>query len=59
MSNFVDDILSKTWSTTLSISPHLVMGLSRNAEDFFGEVTLERGRSALRYDLYCCFRLKM
>jgi len=44
-----DDILSKTWSTTLSISPHLVMGLSRNAEDFFGEVTLERGRSALRW----------
>ena len=50
MSNFVDDILSKTWSTTLSISPHLVMGLSRNAGDFFGEVALERGRSALRYD---------
>jgi len=44
-----DDILSKTWGQTLSISPHLIMGLSRNVKEFFGEIILDRGRSALRW----------
>jgi len=44
-----DDILSKTWGQTLSISPHLIMGLSRNVNVFFGSINLERGRAALRW----------
>ena len=44
-----DDIVSKTWGQTLSISPHLIMGLSRNVNSFFGAIKLERGRTALRW----------
>jgi hypothetical protein len=44
-----DDILSKTWSQVLSISPYLVMGMSRNAKEFFGDLKLEKGRQVLRW----------
>merc|ERR1712241_1547902 len=45
--SLTDDILSKAWGQALSISPHLVMGLSRNVVKFFGEIQLQKGRTAL------------
>jgi len=44
-----DDMLSKTWSQVLSISPTLVLGISRNAQELFGLLKLEKGRQVLRW----------
>ena len=43
-----DDAISKIWGAALGITPHLTMGLSRNASEFFPDIKLEKGRTILR-----------
>ena len=43
-----DDAISKIWGAALGITPHLTMGLSRNASEFFPDTKLEKGRTILR-----------
>ena len=45
---FQDDAISKIWGAALGITPHLTMGLSRNASEFFPDTKLEKGRTILR-----------
>ena len=48
LKRFSDDAISKIWGAALGITPHLTMGLSRNASEFFPDTKLEKGRTILR-----------